>query len=276
MKSSEQERGFTLVELLVVIGIIALLAGLLFPAYNQVIEKGRTARCQSNLRQLYAGTMNYVLASGGAYPACASYEIQNRTGGWLMRGPGWVHWMLPVYNNIGGPALQKTTYWTGTNGLKCITNGALYRYVGNAAVYICPTFSRSSVCLQTDAVRSYVMNTQVSGANLYGLANASRIILYADGGLGQRRPLATTGTQISRWGLVDETTKLPRYDDTYGLGNGFYNGSSDGALEGTSNGAFIIEHIGEYHSGEGNVVFADGHVLKLPYTNTFQLCNGTY
>ena len=45
-------RGFTLVELLIVIAIIAMLAGIIFPAFAQAREKGRQATCVSNQKQI--------------------------------------------------------------------------------------------------------------------------------------------------------------------------------------------------------------------------------
>ncbi len=51
MKGRKSTRGFTLIELLVVIAIIAILAALLLPVLAQAKEKGRRARCISNMRQ---------------------------------------------------------------------------------------------------------------------------------------------------------------------------------------------------------------------------------
>lgn len=51
---------FTLVELLVVIGIVALLAGLAYPVYQRVSQGGKSAACISNLRQLGAGLNAYL------------------------------------------------------------------------------------------------------------------------------------------------------------------------------------------------------------------------
>jgi prepilin-type processing-associated H-X9-DG protein len=54
--------------LLIVIGIIALLAGLILPAISRARESGRAVKCLSNLRQLAQAAMSYAQANDGSFP----------------------------------------------------------------------------------------------------------------------------------------------------------------------------------------------------------------
>ncbi len=56
----KRARGFTLIELLVVIAIIAILAAILFPVFAKAREKARQSSCQSNLKQISLGTLQYI------------------------------------------------------------------------------------------------------------------------------------------------------------------------------------------------------------------------
>src|SRR4029450_9641963 len=68
-------KAFTLVELLVVIGIIAILIAILLPALKKARQAAQTAACLSNLRVLGQGYAMYTAANNGYLP--------------FVRYPGW-------------------------------------------------------------------------------------------------------------------------------------------------------------------------------------------
>ncbi|RYX80644.1 DUF1559 domain-containing protein, partial [bacterium] len=60
---------FTLIELLVVIAIIAILAAILFPVFARARENARRASCQSNMKQIGLGVLQYVQDYDETYPS---------------------------------------------------------------------------------------------------------------------------------------------------------------------------------------------------------------
>ena len=64
----KSDRGFTLVELLVVMAALGILAGLLFPVLGAAKDKARRTDCLSNLRQINAGLRMYSDDSSDVSP----------------------------------------------------------------------------------------------------------------------------------------------------------------------------------------------------------------
>ena len=70
-----RRRGFTIVELLVAIAIIATLVGLLLPAVHSVREGARRSACSNNVRQLALGLLSHAMQNGG-FPAATKTTDQ--------------------------------------------------------------------------------------------------------------------------------------------------------------------------------------------------------
>jgi type II secretory pathway pseudopilin PulG len=73
-------RAFKLVELLVVIGILALLIAIVVPTIVRLRQEGRRPRCPSNLRQIGQAIMLYMTENKGQFPR-TTYRVHDTLGG---------------------------------------------------------------------------------------------------------------------------------------------------------------------------------------------------
>lgn len=167
------KKAFTLVELLVVIGIIGVLAAILLVSFAGGTESARNARCLTNMRNLAAACQTYGMTHG-RYPAAGSYErfaidesdgIKNVKRRYSER-PGWISWNSQnKYASKPQSHVASYDWFTSCYNQDvdvreyALTNGALWKYVSaNRDVFVCPCHKR--VCYSSrQPLWSYVMNS---------------------------------------------------------------------------------------------------------------------
>ena len=141
-----RKAGLTLIEVLVVIGIIGILATVYFPVVGPPKTKSRMAMCMGNLRQLNRSWLQYSedfrteLPNNPILPG-TNYDT-----------PAW------VYGNLKSQ--------TGSHDRKAIQQGQLWKYCPDLRCYQCPSAGMpTNIASITSRIRSYSMNCYMHGVD---------------------------------------------------------------------------------------------------------------
>src|SRR6478609_10041304 len=128
--AQRRKNGFTLIEMLVLIAIIGLLAGLMLPALAKAKGKSHRISCLSNIKQLSICWASYAQDHNGQLPE--SYFAQNFGG---VNTNAWVRGTVddnPAFGQVEAGVLDSTN-------VNCLKLGTLWPYNSSPGVYHCPS-----------------------------------------------------------------------------------------------------------------------------------------
>ena len=172
MPCKARRAGFTLVELLVVMAIIAVLVALLLPAVQQVRESARKMDCQSHLRQIAVAVHQYYEIHNGNFFLHHPFDADVIANSGLADSFAEIYWEDKIMPFIG--SMVESDESVANRGTNVATN-ALYRCMSDLSV---PAPFVDPATNATDGIQhrtSYAMNSLLSHkSRRYGLWTFTR------------------------------------------------------------------------------------------------------
>ena len=146
-RAGSRAKGFTLIELLVVIAIIAILAAILFPVFARARENARRASCQSNLKQIGLGFIQYSQDYDENYPKSELYPAT-----------GYLTWRGMIYPYVKSTQIFTCPSNPAVGGIKAIYDGGLQGTAGLPAFTVSYSVSANDA---TDSTAYAIGKTSV-------------------------------------------------------------------------------------------------------------------
>lgn len=254
MKTSQARcrlpRGFSLVELLVVIGICAMLIGILLPALVRARESAQMTQCRSNLRQWGVAAQKYADANGGWLPREGEDGDKwfKPVGDWADAGL-WFNALPPLLSTQGYNELQRAAAAPG---------GVALPGEGDHSIFVCPAASRAVGPSGKDSIDGggYFLLWGNSGAGANPVQRPTFICYVINSKLSDSdHPSAKLASLEPASEVVLMAEKMMNPDEV----DPAYSGAV-GRLKAS------WERVAARHRGAaGNLLFADGHVAAHAY-----------